>query len=87
MYGNTLCSAEYASSPIYKIAYLEEEMDGDLGQVYTIHESLGIQFDKGFDARLGMLLFLWASIKYGEFMEEKEEVKGLEEKYSCRQNY
>jgi hypothetical protein len=46
MYGNTLCSAEYASSPIYKIAYLEEEMDGDLGQVYTIHESLGIQFDK-----------------------------------------
>lgn len=67
MYNNIICAEEYGCLPIWQIAYLEEPLSGNFGDVYVIHENLGTQFDKGFDARLGLLLFLWASLKKQDF--------------------
>jgi hypothetical protein len=71
MYGNTICTVEHKHLPIWQVAYLEEPLLGNLGDVYTLHEDLDTQFDRGFDARLGQLLFLWASYKKKEFDDEE----------------
>jgi hypothetical protein len=73
MYGNTICSQEDAHLPLWQIAYLEEPLEGSLGKVYTIHENLGTQFEQGFDARLGLLIFLWASLKKIEYEQSSAE--------------
>jgi len=69
--GNRICHIDEGQLPFWKVAYLSTPLPQEkLGEVYKIDEDLRTNFNAGFDARFGQLLFSWASKRRAEHDED-----------------
>jgi len=66
-YGNKICEIVHRSLPIWQIAYSKTPVEGLLGEELETHLSFDGHIKKGFDARMGQLIFAWATEKYLDF--------------------
>jgi hypothetical protein len=63
-FGNKVADLQHADEPLWRIAYLNDVVAGEKGEHIMLCGTLDDCIQRGFDARLGTLLFLYANHKY-----------------------
>jgi len=64
-FGNIICSEPMGDYQIWRVAYLESPLYGEIGEQFNLKGTFeDMIFAKGFDARIGQLLHSWSAWEY-----------------------